>query len=65
MREVIDFFYEVYPYPVHDSVKETLNELLLAKKGTKSVIGMINVIDNLVGWKDWRQKAYVRFHISL
>lgn len=66
MREVVEYFYNNCPFELTEEDRETIETMLFNGKGTKSKLGVINVLAARAGyrWPEWTQMAKQHFGID-
>ncbi|MBR4110125.1 MAG: hypothetical protein IKK43_00295 [Clostridia bacterium] len=67
MRRVVDFFFENCPCELSDDEKNIIEKELFGRQCSKSKLGVINFLGNIVGvnrWPDWVDVAKKEFGIN-
>ncbi|MBO5179765.1 MAG: hypothetical protein J6B87_05415 [Clostridia bacterium] len=66
MRKVVDFFYVNCPFELPNDEKETIERQLFNGKSTRNKLGVINFLNNIVGyrWPEWVAVAKNEFGID-
>lgn len=66
MRRVVDFFFENCPCELNDDEKSIIEKELFGRGKSKSKLGVINFLDQIVGyrWPEWVSMAKNEFGIN-